>query len=186
MDRLNLVGGVDDPAKAEGNWVYLPPGSRTKGQEISRIGHGNIPPMETHGGVTVTEVRRRAWLSFAGLERLRFGDAPEEAAGLARATLAALTLAGDRLAFGRPSIRLRSGCDLTRYQETIGFEVAGGALEQFAVTASEALELFVELRDRTTAAGIRMATDTIPVTPNPQLAKAISFAVTQATPDAGE
>jgi CRISPR-associated protein Csb1 len=186
MDQLNLVGGVDDRKKAESTWAYAPQGTRAKGQKLSEIGHGNIAPVDVHGGVTVTEVRRRACLSFAGLERLRFGDASQEATDLARATLTALALAGDRLAFGKPSLRLRSGCDLTRYRETIGFEVAGGEVEQFELTASQALNLFVELRDRTTKAGVRMAADTIPVTPIPELAKAISFAITKADPDAEE
>jgi CRISPR-associated protein Csb1 len=186
MDQLNLVGAVDDSKKAETTWVYVPQGTKAKGQKLSEIGHGNIPPTKVHGGVTVTEVRRRACLSFAGLERLRFGDVPEEVADLARATLTALALAGDRLAFGKPALRLRSGCDLTRYHETIGFEVAGGEVEPFELTASEALNLFVELRDRTTKAGVRMAADTVPVTPVPELAKAISFAITKADPDAEE
>jgi CRISPR-associated protein Csb1 len=186
LDPTNLKGSVDDKTKAETDWVYFPESTKAKGQKLSEIGHGHIMPTETHGGVTVAEVRRRSWLSFAGLERLRFGDASQEATDLARATLTALALAGDRLTFGKPSLWLRSGCDLTRYQETIGFEVAGGDIEPFEVTASDALDLFTELRDRATAAGIRMATDTIPVTPIPALAQAISYAVTQAAPDAGE
>ncbi len=186
MDPLNLTGRLDDVAKAERDWRYLAEGEKAKGAAISKIGHGNIPPGPAHGGVTVTEIRREAWVSFAGLERLRFGDAPEEVAQLARATLAALALAGDRLAFGRPSVWLRSGCDLARQAETLGFEYEGGDGEPFEVTASDALALFRELRDATTAAGIPMATDTIALTPTPQLAAAVAFSLTQAAPDAGE
>jgi CRISPR-associated protein Csb1 len=186
MDPLNLTGAVDDKNKASGDWVYRAEGEKVKGGKLSEIGHGNIAPSAAHGGVTVTEVRRQAWLSFAGLERLRFGDASGEAARLARAALAALALAGDRLAFGRPSLWLRSGCDLTRHAETMAFERDGGELEPFELTAAQAVDVFTELRGRAAAAGVVMATDTVVVTPTRALADAIAFSVMQAPADAGE
>ena len=186
MDPLNLTGGVDPAGKAEADWRYVAEGEKKKGSKLSEIGHGNIAPGKAHGGVTVTEIRRDAWVSFAGLERLRFGDASEEAAQLARATLAALALVGDRLVFGRPSVWLRSGCDLARQSETIGFEQEGGEVEPFEISAADALGLFRELRDRATAAGIPMATDTVALTPTKPLAQAVRFSLTQASPDAGE
>lgn len=186
IDPLNLTGGVDDSGKAEADWKYLPGGEKVKGTKLSEIGHGNIAPTPMHGGVTVTEIRRDAWISFAGLERLGFGDASPEAAQLARATLAALALAGDRLAFGRPSVWLRSGCDLTLQNESIAFELAGGERQEIELTTADALAIFTELRDRASAAGVVMATDTIRITPTRQLADAITYTLTQAGPETGE
>ncbi len=185
MDPVNLKGAVDDKTKAEGDWQYHAEGTKARGTKLSEIGHGNIAPNPSHGGVTVAVIRRQAWISFAGLERLRFGDASEEASQLARAALAALALAGDRLAFGRPSIWLRSGCDLTRTSEVLAFERDGGDRESFDCDAAGALDLFHELRDRAERAGLPMAHDTITVTPTAQLATAIEFSLTQAI-DAGE
>ncbi|OHV43947.1 type I-U CRISPR-associated RAMP protein Csb1/Cas7u [Pseudofrankia sp. BMG5.36] len=190
-DPLNLVGAIDDTAKAEGDWAFVVPGGDGKkksGQKPSEIGHGNIvdkvdklPP----GGVTISEARRSAWISFAGLERLRFGDASREATQLARAALAALALAGDRLAFGRPSIWLRSGCDLVRTDESIGFD-RGGELEPVAVTAAEAIAAFRELRDRAASAGIVMEKDAVSITPIPGLANAIEYAVAKGAGSDGD
>jgi CRISPR-associated protein Csb1 len=182
-DPTNLTGAIDDKGKAEGDWRFLPEGTKAKGGKLSEIGHGHIAPNPAHGGVTVREVRRQGWISLAGLERLRFGDAPAEAATLARATLAALALVGDRLAFDRPSLWLRSGCDLTRVSETVFFERDGGVREPVEVSVAEAIAAFVALRDRTAAAGIMMDLDVVPVAPTRQLADAIRFALTSATGD---
>ena len=184
MDPVNLTGAVDDTAKAEGDWQFMPEGAKGKGQKLSEIGLGNIAPNPVPGGVTVAEIRRAASISLAGLERLRFGDAPAEPAVLARAALAALALAGDRLAFGGPSAWLRSGCDLAKASETLGLERPGGELEEFPVTAQDALDAFHELRDRAAAAGIGMDGDVIALEPTPALAAAIRFAVTSGSQDA--
>jgi CRISPR-associated protein Csb1 len=180
MDPVNLTGAVDDKVKAERDWQFVAEGKKTAGQRLSEIGHGHIAPNPTHGGVTVREVRRRAWISFAGLERLRFGDAPKGATVLARAALAALGLAGDRLTFGRPSVWLRSGCDLTLIEETVAFEVAGGGLDAVEVSAGDAIAAFGVLRDRAAAAGLEMAGDVLTVTPTRQLREAMLYARTQA------
>ncbi|MEU7587078.1 type I-U CRISPR-associated RAMP protein Csb1/Cas7u [Micromonospora sp. NPDC049230] len=180
LDPMNLTGGIDDKAKGEGEWRFLPEGAKVKGGKLSEIGHGHIAPNPAPGGVTVSEVRRQGWISLAGLERLRFGDASAEAATLARATLAALALAGDRLTFGRPSLWLRSGCDLTRVSETVAFEQDGGGWEPLEVSTAQVLGAFLELRDRATAAGVVMAADVVSVSPTTQLAEAIRFAVRSA------
>jgi CRISPR-associated protein Csb1 len=181
LDPVNLTGAVDDTAKAEADWKFIPEGAKAKGTKLSEIGHGNIAPNPVPGGVTVSEIRRTASISLAGLERLRFGDAPAEAASLARAALAALALAGDRLAFGRPSVWLRSGCDLAKISETLGLERPGGEVDDLAVSAQDALDAFDELCERAAAAGIPMESDTIALTPVPDLAEAIRFAVTSGT-----
>lgn len=183
VDPVNLTGAIDDKTRAESDWRFLPEGTKTKGGKLSEIGHGHIAPNPTPGGVSVREVRRQGWISFSGLERLRFGDASAEAATLARATLAALALVGDRLAFGRPSLWLRSGCDLTRIDETVAFERDGGERDAIDVTTADAIAAFLTLRERAAAAGVPMATDVVPVSPIGELAKAIRFAVTQSVGD---
>lgn len=120
------------------------------------------------------------------MERLRFGDASAEAAGLARAALAALALVGDRLAFDRPSVTLRSGCDLTRISETVAFEVAGGEREPIEVSVDDAIGAFLHLRERAAAAGVPMADDVVRVQPIKSLSDAIAYTRTQAAPDAEE
>ena len=184
MDPVNLTGVIDDKAKAETDWKYIPEGARERGQRLSEIGHGNIAPNPVHGGVTVSDIRRIASISFAGIERLRFGDAAPDAAALARAALAALALAGDRLAFGGPSVWLRSGCDLAKVSEKVGLEYPGGDLDELAATPQEALEAFGLLRERAAAAGVVMATDTIELLPTLALDAAVKFAVTSGTQDA--
>jgi len=179
-DPLNLVGAIDDKNKAEADWEFIPEGQKTKGKRLSEIGHGSALGEKPPGGVAISEARRSAWISLSGLERVRFGDVPEETARLARATLLALALAGDRLAFDRPSVWLRSGCDLVRERETLAFERDGGESEPFALSADEAIEAFHELRDRTAAAGLTMESDTIVLEPMGSLAKAIRYAVSDA------
>ncbi|MGI8332750.1 type I-G CRISPR-associated RAMP protein Csb1/Cas7g [Actinomadura scrupuli] len=180
MDPLNLQGGIDDKAKAKGDWQHVATGEKTKGQKLSEIGHGNIAPGDAHGGVAIAWAMRGAWISLAGLERVRFGDASAEASCLARATLAALALAGDRLAFGRPSVWLRSDCDLVRETEVLAFDGDGGQREEFTLTAAEAIEVFHELRDRAAKAGVVMAADTVALEPTPALSAAVEFSVTKA------
>ncbi|WP_214415627.1 type I-G CRISPR-associated RAMP protein Csb1/Cas7g [Sphaerisporangium fuscum] len=183
VDPLNLTGAIDDKAKSEADWEYVAVGDKKEkkqGQRLSEIGHGNIAPGDAHGGVSITEARRSGWISLAAIERLRFGDASPEATQLARATLVALALAGDRLAFGRPSVWLRSGCDLVRSVEVLAFEQDGDTREQFSVSAADAVEVFHELRDRAAAAGVSMATDAIRLVPMPSLAKAIEFSTAKA------
>lgn len=178
MDPQNLTGAVDDVAKAESGWQFIAEGEKKKGTKLSEIGHGNIAPNRVHGGVTVAKIHRVASISLAGLERLRFGDATVEASSLARAALAALALAGDRLTFGGPSVWLRSGCDLAKVEEQIGLERPDGELDEVGASAQQALSAFTELRDRATASGIVMDTDTISIQPMESLQQAIQFAVT--------
>jgi CRISPR-associated protein Csb1 len=174
FDPLNLAGAINDKNKAEADWQFIPSGEKAKGQRLSEIGHGHIAPGEAHGGVTVGEIHRRAWISFAGLERLQFGDANAHAATLARATLAALALVGDRLTFGRPSLALRSGCDLTLVSETLAFEVSGGGREGVDLSAADAISAFRILRTQAADAGVPMDDHVIALTPTKQLREAIA------------
>jgi CRISPR-associated protein Csb1 len=187
MDPFNLTGAVDDVKKAESDWKFVASGEKKAGQKPSEIGLGNIRPGAAHGGVTVSVVHRRAVISLARLEQLRFGPVAPGAAHAARAALAALALAGDRLAFGRPSLHLRSGCDLTLQSEVVGLERAGGRIDAFEdLTAAAALAAFEELRERAAELGLLMARDIVAVSPYAELAKAIVFSVTNAEAAEGE
>lgn len=183
MDPQNLTGSIDDKAKAESDWKFIEEGTKAKGTKLSEIGHGNIAPNPVPGGVTVSEIVRVASISLAGLERLRFGDATAEASNLARAALAALALAGDRLTFGGPSVWLRSGCDVAKVAEQVGLERPNGELDALGVTAQDAIDAFHELRDRALGAGIPMDSSTIDLVPITSLAEAIAFAVTTGSQD---
>ncbi|HTW98876.1 MAG TPA: type I-U CRISPR-associated RAMP protein Csb1/Cas7u, partial [Acidimicrobiales bacterium] len=119
-----VTGGNDDWEPAD----RAPKGTKTG--KASELGHGSIPPSQTSrdgrnrdvaapGGVAATRITRSASLSFGGLARLRFGSADRDKARAARAVLAAMALLGDRLAFGRPNLFLRSGCDLVLEQESV-------------------------------------------------------------------
>jgi CRISPR-associated protein Csb1 len=107
LDPVNLTGTVS----AGGGWRYIPEGQKGNGNRLSEIGHGHIAPNPVPGGVTVSEIRRTATVSLAGLERLHFGDAAEQGAAAARAALA---LAGDRLAFNKRSSIERSFQPMSR------------------------------------------------------------------------
>lgn len=135
--------------------------------------------------MTISGARRQGWLSLAALDNLRFGDVTPEAARLAKATLAALALAGDRLAFAGPSLWLRSGCDLARTEQRVVFVSPEGE-EPLEIGTAEALEAFAELRERAAEAGLAMSTDTYPLEPQSNLAQAIDFSLTRAEPDAGD
>ncbi|MEU9891479.1 type I-U CRISPR-associated RAMP protein Csb1/Cas7u [Sphaerisporangium sp. NPDC051011] len=177
LDPVNLTGAVDSKDKAESDWQYVAEGAKKTGQKLSEIGHGNIAPNPVPGGVTVEEIRRVASISLAGMERLRFGNASLDATTTARAALVALALAGDRLAFARPSVWLRSGCDLAKVSEDVGLELPGGALEPLDVSVSAVVDAFHELRESAAKLGVEMATDVVQVTPIPSLQKAIENTV---------
>lgn len=182
-DPMNLNGQIDGSGD---EWKFVPPAAdkkKAKGSRLSEIGHGHIAPNSQPGGGTVSSVVRRGWVSLAALDRVRFGDAPFEAQALARATLLALAMAGDRLAFGGPSVWLRSGCDLVKQSERIWFEVPGSEDDALTVTVSEAIEAFMQLRARTAEAGLVMAADVIDVEPAQGLADAIKYAMVRGDGD---
>lgn len=188
LDPFNLVGTIDDAGKGEGDWQFLGAGEKKKGARLSEIGHGNAldsdtDPATNKGGVTISEARRLGFISFAALDRLGFGSAGEEAQATARAALAALALAGDRLAFGGPSLFLRSGCDLVRVTETIAFERPGGELESVDVTPAEAVSLYGEAQSHATGLGLSIGEETIAIEPIAGLRAAIEHAYLSAEAD---
>ncbi len=177
MDPVNLVGAAKPTAQG---WEYAAAGEKVKGEKLSEIGHGNIAPQSSHGGVTITSASRMATLSLAGLDRLGFGDASPAAAVAARTVLAAYALLADRLAFSGPSLWLRSGCELVLESEQLEWVLRGGATESFDLPTATAIDLFALAVERAADAGLPMSTDTVTLSPTVALAKAIDFSLTKA------
>lgn len=185
MDPLNLTGAA---AGTSEDWEYVrveeKAGARKgQGLRLSEIGHGNIAPGSAHGGVTINGATRTATLSFAALDRLRFGSQPSETQIAARACLAAYALLGDRLAFGRGSLWLRSGCELVVTDETLAWVGRGGTTTPFELTVDDALALFETARDRAAQAGIAMELEPVVLHPNKALSEAIDFSLTRSASD---
>lgn len=177
MDPMNLVGS----RTGEGDeWSYAAAGEKTKGGKLSEIGHGNIAPMDAHGGVTITEATRFATISLTALARVRFGELNIEGQQSARVLLAAFALLGDRLAFGGPGLWLRSGCDLVVESETMEWVGRGGLVEEFTLSREQALGLYEQARVAAEAAGVQQVLEPVELTPSPSLAKAIDFSLTKA------
>lgn len=145
--RYDLLTGAATVKGGDLDWELVDKG----GRRVSEIGLGPIPPGKGPGGVTVTAIRRHATLAFAGLARLRVADGDAARAG--RAVLAALALLGDRLAFSRPGLFLRSGCDLILIEEALSW-VGRGGTEPLDLSADEARTLFDLAVARALAAGL--------------------------------
>lgn len=181
MDPLNLVGSV---RAGEEGWEYSSVGEKgakkVAGEKLSEIGHGNVAPNPQHGGVTITSATRMATISLAGLDRLGFGSASPAAAVAARTVLAAYALLADRLAFGGPSLWLRSGCELVLQEERLEWISRGGGAEGFALGRRDAVALFDIVVQRAAKEGMQMSTEPVVLTPSPSLAKAIDFSLTKA------
>lgn len=187
MDPHNLVGAVQDGERAtdgSAGWTFVPPEAnkaKVKGDKLSEIGHGNIAPGMAHGGVTVADIQRVASLSFAGLARLRFGATPREAADAARVALAAIALLADRLAFARPALWLRSGCELVLRSETVGMQQAGGVLDPLELDVDGLLAVLDSARAAAARGGLVMADDVVRLAPGKALEKAWTYAYLQAS-----
>jgi CRISPR-associated protein Csb1 len=110
IDPLGVLRKVE-VYKGENGWSTTEAGAGKKAKKVrpSEINHGNIAPSIQPLGITCDYLEHTFVLSFAGLRRLRFGTAQQDAAG--RALLAALGL----LAVAEQDARgygLRSRCDL--------------------------------------------------------------------------
>ena len=182
MDPANLTGS----RTGEGDeWSYSPMADKKKDSKLSEIGHGNIAPSTTHGGVTITEATRTAVLSLTATRRIRFGSLDRAAADAAHVLLAAFGLLGDRLAFGQAGLWLRSGCDLVTQSETLEWIGRGGTTEQFSLSPHGAVQLYDEALRAAQAAGVPLHLETVELTPSEPLAEALDFSLTKAE-SAGE
>ncbi len=104
------------------------PDGTGKAVKASEFGVGQVPYNGGVLGVTATRAERRAVISFGGARQFGFGrptDLDRQAAGRALAVCAALL--GDRLAFARPGLTLRAGCDLTLSSSRLTLPRALGA-----------------------------------------------------------
>ncbi|MGI9016297.1 MAG: type I-G CRISPR-associated RAMP protein Csb1/Cas7g [Euzebya sp.] len=150
-------------------------------KKLSEMGHGSIPPGETvtrnrqtvltPGGVTVRRIDRHASLGFAGLARVAFGDSlTREGARAARAALACVALAGDRLAFGRPAVFLRSGCELLLIDEQMAWIGRGNRDgDDLELSPDEAVELVTHAIGRALDADANWSGDIVTVRPHAAL-----------------
>jgi len=176
MDPLNLTGN----AKPDGEgWSFVAAGTKVKGERLSEIGHGNIAPNPAHGGVTITSAQRFATVSFAGLDRLRFGSASHEVSVAARTALAAYALLADRLAFSGASLWLRSGCELVTIEDTLEWINRGGTADAFTLSTADAIALYTHAVRVVADLGLPMSLTPVRLTPGTSLAAAIDFALTK-------
>lgn len=169
---------IAHPKKKPGEFVILADGEKLptgfETSKPSKAGHGNIPPsVSLNGGVSISSAERLGFLSFAALHKLRFpsedGSQSFERNVAARTVLACLALAGDRLAFRRPTVLLRSGCELVVVSETLAWLGAAGATDEFELDTAAALVALQIARDRAAVLGLSWETKNFDVEPQPRL-----------------
>lgn len=182
LDPNNLTGAYGGDVA---DWQFVAEGEKKKGARLSEIGHGNaLDSGGAHGHVAITGARRHGIVHLSALAGIRFGaDVSPDAQTAGRTALVALALLGDRLAFGRPAIFLRSGCDLAVVEETLVLENPGGEDQSFELGIREAIDLFRAAVDRASELGLEMRSDRIEITPKKGLAEAIMHSYAQAAPD---
>lgn len=171
-----IVSGAElaVPDEKDNTWKLAEKGAKGA-KKLSALGHGSIPPsvVET-GGVSCRQITRTATLGFAGIARLRFASLEPAAARAARTLLAAVALAGDRLAFARPGIFLRSGCELVLESENMAW--VGTSTEALALDRRTALDLVGHAVAELRQTGVAWETEPVRLLPGPQLQKAIDRA----------
>ncbi len=163
------VPGVDN------TWTLAADKGAKGAKKLSQLGHGSIPPsvVET-GGVSCRQITRTATVGFAGIARLRFASLDPVAARAARTLLACLALAADRLAFARPGIFLRSGCELTLSSETLGWVGTSG--DELGLDRAGAVDLLRHAIDVFGATGVVWSAEPVRLVPGADLQKAIDRA----------
>jgi CRISPR-associated protein Csb1 len=169
-DPLNLPG---DSRVHQLGWrpEATSKGGKREEVKLSELGHGMVPvePDERTGGVSVRRISRDAVLSFPGLARFSFPIESGEATTAGRVALAALALVGDRLAFGRAGLQLRSGCDLCLVKEEVSWVRRGGELERLELDPDAARALFDDAHARLDSAGVKWRPEPIVVRPTDKL-----------------
>jgi CRISPR-associated protein Csb1 len=178
-----VVLEVDDEGKES-----KPPKGFVSGSP-SEAGHGNVVDSDANPGVSVSGIRRSAFVSITALRRLRFPDKSDrssrevDAAG--RAVLASIALLGDLVAFDGPSVFLRSGCDLLCCETALKWVGRGGERDVLQVSLESAIELFNSAVRRAADVGLEWADDPLRLRPKENLAKLLEVAVSTA-PSEGE
>ncbi|MGI8517047.1 MAG: type I-G CRISPR-associated RAMP protein Csb1/Cas7g [Acidimicrobiia bacterium] len=183
-DPLNLPGSSKVPL-AEWRSEIETNNRSTKDERLSELGHGMVPVAaeQATGGVSVKAITREAALSLTGLARLSFPAGSGDATPEARVALASLALAGDRLAFGRAGLSLRSGSDLVLASETLQWVGRGNKVEEFELTSDKALDLLDVAKADMKKVGIEWNSEPVTVTPSARLLKVIEQTFYVATLD---
>lgn len=182
LDPNNLTGAFGGDLD---DWRFIAEGEKKKGARLSEIGHGNaLDSGGAHGHVAIAGARRLGIVHLSALNGIRFGsDVTPEAQTAGRAALVALALLGDRLAFGRPAVFLRSGCDLAVVGEDLILESPAGADQAFELGIGSAIELFRAAVEQASELGLEMRSNRVQVEPKAGLADAIRHSYAQAAPD---
>lgn len=180
LDPLGIRAGI----RVQGgplDWEVAQDNARRPSRP-SGIGHSNIAPEVTKGGVTVDYALHTAVISCAGLRRLRFPGTSDENAG--RTVLAALGLTALTLQ-DEAGYALRSRCNLV-CDGRAPFEVvrSDGTTESFDMSAQEALSVFQEAVDKAREAGFPWNEEPIRLTPQKKLVELV--AISRAKGLAGE
>lgn len=146
----------------------------------SEAGHGNVPAKDPNPGVSVTAINRTAFISLTALSRLRFPDADgtisPEGDAAARAVLACLALVGDQMAFDRPSVFLRSGCDLVTLSTEMRWVGRGGARDVIELASGDAISLLELAVERAAKLGLSWSTEPVRLRPKRNLASLLEAA----------
>jgi CRISPR-associated protein Csb1 len=169
IDPMGILRRVD-VYKGEGRAWDIDPkklGNKAKKVRPSEINHGNIAPSVQALGVTCDYAMQIAVLSFAGLRRLRFGDATRNTAG--HAYLAALGI----LALMEQDARgyaLRSRCDLVCDGQA-PFELVhpDGATEPLALDLAGARTLYRDAYRAAQEAGFTLHGEPVRLLPQSKL-----------------
>lgn len=190
LDPLGMLGGKVKRGDEPGSWELLqiegeatvetvegaPKAKASETDRLSEVGHGNIAPSVSVGGVAITEAYRRAALSLGGLRRLRFpvdGDRDPDRDAAGRAVLAALGVLADRLAFGGADLSLRSGCDLVVVNDRIELVRRGGATEAVDLDRDGAVGLLKQSVNQASQHGLEWEAEPIRFAPRDNLQTAL-------------
>jgi CRISPR-associated protein Csb1 len=176
LDPYNIP--VTEIFIADGNrsdWALdasdLAKGAKPKKGKPSEVNHGNALAKDSPGGFSVTGVQRVTIVSLKVLRRLRFPDGETidpEVDVAARAVLAALVIAGDRLAFADSTLFLRSGCDLVMESEHAEWIGRGDPVPVDMPSPTHAVALFQQAVSHAASLGLTFA-DPVTLRPKPNL-----------------
>lgn len=173
-DPLNLPGNSSVPVAEWRPGMTSKQGKRSE-QRLSELGHGMVPgeASDEAGGVTVRTITRQGVLSLTGLANLRFRAGDGDVSAVGGAALAALALAGDRLAFARAGIHLRSGSDLVLVDDRLEWVQAGGRTEPLELDLDGAVSLLQAASERLAQAGVSWSSEPVVLEPKPKLREVI-------------
>ncbi len=175
IDPLQCRAAVRVMPQKDGSWKVAADGKAKGAVSPAEVNHGNIPPSQSDGGVTIDHALQTTVISLPSLRRLRFplkpgerSDAKVDAA--AQTALAALALCAAALA-------RESGCDLrSRCQlfptEAIQWELLdkpGQAPTKIDLDADAAIALFNTAVDAAKKAGLPWMDEELVLKPSPQL-----------------